>query len=315
MALDQPDSRTSLSDGDVTDVATRSGGDRARQQAAVAELGMHALSGADLPQLMDEVVALVARTLDAELCKLLELLPSGENMLLRAGVGWQPGLVGRATVPAGAGSQAGYALIAREPVIVTDLARERRFSVSELLSEHGVVSGISVVIHGRARPYGVLGVHSRARRDFSTHDSLFLQSIANVLAAAVDRVRADDALRESEERFRSLVEMAPDVIFSLAADATVTAISPAFERITGWSRGDLLGQPFAQAVYRGDLPLARERFQQILRGETPPPFELRFRTASGGLVTGELRAAPKIEDGQVVEVFGIARDVSDRRRP
>jgi PAS domain S-box-containing protein len=312
--LDQPDPQPRVIDDGAPEHPGYAPGDRARQQAAVAELGMHALSGAGLPELMDEVVALVARTLDAELCKVLELLPSGDELLLRAGIGWHSGLVGQATVGAGDDSQAGYTLTASGPVIVTDLSRETRFAGPLLLIEHGVVSGMSVVIHGRERPYGVLGVHTRTARTFSTDDSLFLQSIANVLAAAIDRARADDALRESEERFRSLVEMAPDVVFSLAADATVTSLSPAFERITGWPRRDLLGRPFARVVHTSDLRLAQEKFQQIQRGETPPPFELRFRTASGKLVTGELRAAPKVEDGRVVEVFGIARDVSARRQ-
>jgi hypothetical protein len=74
---------------------------RARQQAAVAELGHKALAGDDLQSLMDEVVASVARTLGVEYAKIVELLPDDNELLLRSGVGFQEGLVGRAREGAG----------------------------------------------------------------------------------------------------------------------------------------------------------------------------------------------------------------------
>ena len=86
--------------------------ERMRQQEAVAELGLAAL-GSDLDALLEKAVKLVARTLDVEHCELLELLPDGTALLLRAGVGWTEGLVGRATVAVGTSSQAGYTVLAK----------------------------------------------------------------------------------------------------------------------------------------------------------------------------------------------------------
>ncbi len=83
---------------------------QARQQAAVAELGRRALEETDPFVLMDEAVALVARTLQVEYCKVLELLPDGDALLLRAGVGWEEGLIGRAMEGTDLDSQAGYTL-------------------------------------------------------------------------------------------------------------------------------------------------------------------------------------------------------------
>jgi PAS domain S-box-containing protein len=160
---------------------------RARQQAAVAELGQRALEGADLQSLMDEAVHLVAQTLGVEFCKILELLPDEGTLLLRAGIGWQPGLVGEATIGAGLDSQAGYTLFTRQPVIVEDLRQELRFEGPPLLHNHGVVSGLSVIIQGPRRPFGVLGAHTRLQRTFTTDDVYFLKSIANILAAAIQR--------------------------------------------------------------------------------------------------------------------------------
>ena len=100
---------------------------RVRQQEATGRLGLAALSGMDLAGLMDEAVHAVAGVLDVEYCKILELMPDGATLLLRAGVGWREGLVGKATVGTNLRSQAGYALISPGPVVVEDLRTENRF--------------------------------------------------------------------------------------------------------------------------------------------------------------------------------------------
>jgi signal transduction histidine kinase len=167
---------------------------REQQQAAVSRLGQRALSGADLATLFGEAVTAVAGTVGVELAKLLELQPGGRQMRLVAGVGWRPGLVGTALVPTVGASQAGYTLRTGQPVIVEDLSSESRFSGSEsgLLQDHGVVSGMSVIVAGRGGPWGVLGAHSARRRRFDQDDLAFLQSVANVLAQAIERRRVEE---------------------------------------------------------------------------------------------------------------------------
>jgi signal transduction histidine kinase len=124
---------------------------------------------------------------------------------LRAGVGWREGLVGRAKEDAGCGSQAGYTLLSDEPVVTDDVRAEARFRPSSLLVEHGVVSSVTVVIPGHLRPYGVLGAHTSERRVFSEDDVNFLQAVANVLAAAIERERSEEAVGEIREAERARV--------------------------------------------------------------------------------------------------------------
>src|SRR5690606_38858982 len=112
-----------------------------------------------------------------EFCKVLELDAGGTELVLRAGVGWREGLVGVARMSAGLDTQAGYTLRVREPVIVADLCGETRFGTAALLREHGVVSGVSVIVPGEGdRAYGVIGAHTTRRRTFSAHDVNFLQA-------------------------------------------------------------------------------------------------------------------------------------------
>ena len=179
-------------------------GTRERQQAVVATLGQVALAGVELDDLMVMLVDRVAVALKVDYCKILQLLPSGEEFLLKAGVGWKEGLVGRATIPTGRDSQAGYTLHSSEPVIVDDLRKESRFAGPALLSDHGVVSGLSVIIPGADGPYGVLGVHSNERRAFSDDDVNFLRATANLLADAVQRRGAEDRLRQLQTELAHL---------------------------------------------------------------------------------------------------------------
>src|SRR5262249_7673560 len=100
---------------------------RALQQTVVGALGQFAMQTTDVQALLDQAAMLVAQTLEVEYCGILDLLPGGKFMLLRSGVGWKPGSLGRVAVPADPRTQPGYTLTAGEPVVVEDLDQETRF--------------------------------------------------------------------------------------------------------------------------------------------------------------------------------------------
>jgi len=180
---------------------------RVRQQAIVADLGGKALLGAEPEELMDQAALRVTENLDVEMCKILELLPGGQKLLLRSGVGWKDGLVRNETVGADLHSQAGYTLISNEPVIVDDLSKETRFTSPSLLLDHEVVSGISVVIRGESRPFGILGAHTTKHPKFTREDVYFLEGVANVLGEALTNKRHVAQLLK-QESLAHLGEMA-----------------------------------------------------------------------------------------------------------
>ncbi len=169
---------------------------RAWQQEAVADLGQSALAGMDVLDLMDKAVDVVAKTLDVEFAGAFELQPSGENLILRAGVGWNKGLVGEATISSLKNSQAGYTLMTKTPVIVDDLNTETRFIKSRLLLKHNVISSLSIVIEGREKPFGVFGAHTIKQRKFNRDDFTFIIAVANVLSEAIERKKYNEKLKE-----------------------------------------------------------------------------------------------------------------------
>jgi len=159
-----------------------------RQVSTLSEFGKRALRNDDIDGLLQEATRLVSEAIDVDLVKVLELLPSDDNLLVRAGVNWNPGVVGHAKIPAHEGSPAGYALHTHQPVITEDTENERRFEIPKLLIEHSVRSTVNVVIRGDDCPFGVLEVDSRQLRKFDQDDIDFLQNYANLLASAIDRV-------------------------------------------------------------------------------------------------------------------------------
>ncbi len=168
---------------------------RSRQQETIARLGQAALgeNHEDLQGLLNQIAGETAAALDVELCHILELMPGGEQFLLRAGVGWRDGTVGNARACRADGTQGGYALRVGGAVVVEDWSSETRFPCPRLLREHGVVCGVSVVIAGEdGRPFGILGVHSTARRQFAPIDVDFLRAVANIVASALHRSRANE---------------------------------------------------------------------------------------------------------------------------
>ena len=161
---------------------------REEQQATVAQLGMLALSGISMADFMENLVRQVAHTLDVEYCKILRYRPETNDLIVEAGIGWRKGIVGQATVPDKQDSQAGFTLMRNEPVIVKNMTEERRFTGPDLLFDHDVASGMSVVINHSNLPYGVLGVHSRSYQNFTQDDANFILSISNLLSIVSKRL-------------------------------------------------------------------------------------------------------------------------------
>lgn len=170
---------------------------RARQQATVARLGQRALSRAGLENLLNEAVTLVSSTLAVDGCSILELMSDGTVFRTRARVGSKPGVLGEIGIAADDSTQAGWTLLAGEPVVVGDYRTETRFAISPVLEASGAVSGVSVVISGSDKPFGVLLTHAAHERVFSPDDVHFLEAVANVIAAASERDQGEMALKKA----------------------------------------------------------------------------------------------------------------------
>ncbi|MGI8550525.1 MAG: PAS domain S-box protein [Dehalococcoidia bacterium] len=226
--------------------------DRVRQRAAVAELSQQALVDPDLFRLMDATADLIARTLDVDYSKVLERLPDG-NLLLRAGSGQRPGLIGQVAL-GGSNSPSVYALQSREPVVFEDLASETRFTAAPTPEEYGVVSGVSVVIEAGEPPFGVLGVDSQSRRHFSAEEVSFLQTIAKTVASVVARERAEAERARMVRHIQLLLDSTDQGIYGQDHEGNCTFINHAAAAMVGYEPDALRGRTMHKAIHhsRGD---------------------------------------------------------------
>jgi signal transduction histidine kinase len=156
--------------------------------------------------LFEEATRMAALGMAVRFCKVLEYLPDENSFLVRAGVGWHEGVVGHARLGADLSSPAGYALHTGKPVISNRLRDEDRFKTPELLLEHGVRRALNVILLGDGQPYGVLEVDSEVPGIFTEHDIDYLQAVANLVGLALERRRAEDALRQINETLEQRVE-------------------------------------------------------------------------------------------------------------
>ena len=199
---------------------------RLGQQELVAELGLFALGSPALEALLAEACRVAALGLQTQFAKVLRPRAAENDLLVVAGIGWRPGVVGHATLGAQLDSPAGYALHTNAPVLSNNMREECRFRMPALLAEHGVQSAINVHIGVAGQePYGVLEVDSTARHDFSAPDTVFLQSLANVLAAAVVRHDMDQAAQRQQALARQVFESSPDCIKVLDLQGRLLAMN------------------------------------------------------------------------------------------
>ena len=241
--------------------------DRAHQQTVIAALGQFALVTSDLSTLLNQATMLVAQTLEVEYCLIMELQPDAKTLLVRAGVGWKDGLVGNTIVEAGDGSQAGYTLATGEPVVVPDLEDETRFPATNLLKDHGVVSGATVIIQGHHRPFGVLGVHTTRRRIFSEEEVHFLLAVATLLAMSVERQRTEPEI----QKLAAFAKFNPNPVLEFSSEGNLTYFNDAARKMA-----ELLGQEHPEGV----LPPETASIVQTCLATGRPRLQLETRPGS-----------------------------------
>jgi PAS domain S-box-containing protein len=285
---------------------------RARQQAAVADLGQRALAGLALDELIDEAVACVADELGTDYASVLELTSDRRGLLIRAGHGLPDGVIG-GVLAVRPDELPGYALESEGPLVIDDFAEETRFGPSPVQRDLGIVSAMAAPIGTPGRRFGVLGASSRRAHRFSPDDALFLQAIANVVGAAAERARTDELVRDSEARFRELADTTPALMWMTDAEGSVTYVNKGWLRFTGRTLQQELGATWAVGAHPDDLQDLLTRWREASAKREEFRVEYRLVRADGSERWLLAEGLPRYDAGEFVGYVGTATDIHERR--
>lgn len=320
----------SLRDSSAQARAEAASNRRLRQQAAVAELGQHALATADLDGLLNHAVVSVQQALDVEYVSLLQVV-LGDVLLVRAGAGLAQARVGSVVTPDGRETQAVYTLHTVDPVVSADLLTESRFQpLPDLTERHGLRSGASVAVRGQGMPFGVLAALSTRPQAFDGDDVHFLHGVANVLAAAIERqhaeeererllAREEEALAEAEinaARFRALADAMPQIVWTANPDGWLDYYNQRWFDYTGMTLAQTEGWGWQPVLHPDDVQRCIDVWSAAVESGEPYEIEYRFKRASDGVYRWHLGRALPVRDalGQIVKWFGTCTDIDDQKR-
>ena len=291
----------------------------ARQQAFVTSFGARALTeGFDLDALLAEAAAHAAAGLGVERAKVLQHRPAAGDLLVRAGVGWMSGVVGRAALPAGTASPPGRAFRTGRAVALEDVRAAEGFEWSGLLRDHGVVSLLDVPVRvPGGGVWGVLEADAGAPRRFRREDEHFLRSLAGLLGAAIRRLEVEAALRDSEALKGAILEAALDCIVTIDQESRVVEWNPAAERTFGRAREAALGADMAELIIPPELRGAHRAglARYLATGEGPVlgrRVEVEALRADGARFPAELAITPTSVGGRTLFTAHL-RDITERR--
>lgn len=315
----EPRSRELCAVGSVVDISDRKLEDEETQKhlrltASLADLGQLAMQRSAADHLPQQAVEQLACDLEADYCQILDCSRESGHLRFVAGASWRDGAARpmRLDCDQGLATSADYL-----GVPIRDSSQSKPTSRgAHLLMDQGFASAMSVAIGSDEGPLGVLSVHSQRVRYFDDQEVSFLQSAANVLAAAMKQLETDQELRTSEERLRLAMEAATLAIWDCDLKTNQISWSRSLAILFGLppdqtrgSYADLRALMHVDDVVRVDQSLERARLEK-----TPFTHEYRIRKPDGiHWITGRGKFFYD-ESGTPYRAMGVAMDVSERRR-
>jgi PAS domain S-box-containing protein len=297
-------------------------GRRADAEQALREIAARITVLRDPTEILQDVVAQAGRLVKADgvILDLLDPATGDLHWAMDDGLGGQFTDEERAKLWISVGVGATGIAVAQDRVIVADDDLAAQFPPSpestEFYERTGFHSMIAAPITGDAGALGVIEVYSKRKAAFTSDDADLVEALADQAAIAITNSTLLSRLTESEARYRYLVERAPDLVWSIGADARLTFLSDAVVRLTGRQPGELLGKHFGALVHESSREVADFDWTTgMRRGSQEVRGRVNLAGADGRPVPAEFIAAARLDEhGRFLGANGSVRDMREQDR-
>lgn len=336
-----------------------------RRQKVLGDFGDFALQCENLDEVLTEACRLVAEALGTRRAKVLEIEPGGKSLLVRAGVGWQPTIVGQMSIPMGKRSSESYSIGKREPVISQDISQDERFELPDFMKKEDVVAlaNVPILLPGAAAVFGWSAQEAvgqpgavlftpedravaqpekeiqTARRQGSAPNvrwhmrkdgsRVFIEGTVRALydvhgepegflkigRDATERRNADERLRASEARFRSLAGLVPALLWQMDASGRNVTLNQSWLDYTGQTDKGTQNQGWLDAVHPQDRAETERLLAEAIGSGEPLEHQHRMRGRDGQYRWFLFRQMPwRDAQGRIAAWFGAAADIHEMRK-
>jgi PAS domain S-box-containing protein len=271
----------------------------------------------DLDRILERIADAINEVIGFSLCS-IRLVDKERNALVTKvvrGVGKEY-FKYRKFIPIGKNSYdiSGLAVVTGKPHYVKDII-ELDFpeEVKEnVIKKFNLKSYLSIPIKVKDEILGVISIMTKEEREFSTDEIRLLSTFAEQAGQAILRARLFSILRESEERYRTMVETANDLIWTLDREGRFTYVNKRAEELSGYKFEEWKGRNFVPLIVPEDLPKVEKVFRETLKGK-PQSYEVRVYKKDGGILVLSVNTAPIYKNGEVVGTVSFGRDITEQR--
>ena len=152
-----------------------------------------------------------------------------------------------------------------------------------------------------------LGAYSYVQKSYE------MESLLLTIRRACDKRNAERALRESEEKYRQLVESISDIVYATNRNGIIEYISPSVEPLTGYGTAEMIGRPFVEFIYEEDIPFIRNQIHKIISGHMGSS-EYRILIKTGEIRWIRTSSRPVFEEGAFAGLRGVMTDITERKK-
>ncbi|MDJ0728818.1 MAG: PAS domain S-box protein [Crocosphaera sp.] len=282
------------------------------QQKAIGTIAQIALQSQDIHLFLQRVAQIITHSLNLPYCAIFKQVIDDQELRLVEGVGWSQEQIETLTISLRQPCQLTQTLKTGQTLIVEDFTTHNSFVPYPFLVDHGVISGISVIIPTPNEPYGILSVYSRQKRHYSPQESNFLEIIAQLIGTTLSRLQPTQnitkILDSQSDRF---FELNLDMCCIAGFDGYFKKINQVCTQILGYSAAELKGKPFLEFVHPNDRPSTLAELENLTQGKKTYYFENRYRCQDGSYRWLAWTSAANVQEKLI---YAVARDVTEWKK-